>query len=86
MSNTVDLILPSTQEYSVLRWGDDMEILYVQISEYDVEILYVRISEYDVERSVSTHLWGLTWRSGSLTRLASDLSRARQKYVCMVQL
>jgi hypothetical protein len=32
MSNTVALILPSTQEYSVLRWGDGMENLYVQIS------------------------------------------------------
>ncbi len=29
--------------------------------------------------------WGLTWWSGSHTRLASDLSRARQKYVCTVQ-
>jgi hypothetical protein len=28
---------------------------------------------------VSTYFWGLTQRSGSLTRLASDLSRARQK-------
>jgi hypothetical protein len=32
MSNTVDLKLPSTQEYSVLRRGNDVEILYVQIS------------------------------------------------------
>jgi hypothetical protein len=42
----------------------------------------------DTKDPVSTSsriLQGLTWRSGSLTRLASDLSWARQKYVCTVQ-
>jgi hypothetical protein len=28
----------------------------------------------------------LTWWSGSLTRLASDIGQARQKYVCAVHL
>ncbi len=32
MSNTLALILPSTQEYSVLHWGNEVESLYVQIS------------------------------------------------------
>ncbi len=28
----------------------------------------------------------LTWQSGSLTRLASDLGQAHQKYICTVHL
>ncbi len=39
-----------------------------------------QLQEYDVERSVASHFWGLTWQSGSLTRLASDLGQARHKY------
>ncbi len=47
---------------------------------YVQEQLQEQLQKYDVERSVASHFGGLTRRSGSLTRLVSDLGQARQKY------
>ncbi len=40
------------------------------------------IQEYDVVRYGASVISELTQWSGSLTRLASDLGQARQKYIC----
>ncbi len=42
------------------------------------------IQEYDVARYGASIISELTQWSGSLTRLASDLGQARQKYVCTI--
>ncbi len=42
------------------------------------------IQAYDVARYGASIIWELTQWSGSLTRLASDLDQARQKYVCTI--
>ncbi len=58
---------------SKMSWSLSWTHLYAQ--EQLQEELQEQLQEYDVERSVASHLWGLTQRSGSLTRLASDLVR-----------
>jgi hypothetical protein len=42
------------------------------------------IQDYDVARYGTSVISELTQWSGSLTRLASDLGQARQKYVCTI--
>ncbi len=42
------------------------------------------IQDYDVAGYGACIISELTQWSGSLTRLASDLGQARQKYVCMI--
>ena len=42
------------------------------------------IHEYDVAQYGTSIISELTQWSGSLTRLASDLGQARQKYLCMI--
>ncbi len=42
------------------------------------------IQDYDVVRYGASVISELTQWSGSLTRLASDLGQAHQKYVCMI--
>jgi hypothetical protein len=42
------------------------------------------IQEYDVVRYGASVISELTQWTGSLTRLASDLGQARQKYVCRI--
>jgi hypothetical protein len=49
-------------------------------------LIYVQgyIQDYEVARYGASVNSELTQWSGSLTRLASDLAQARQKYVCMI--
>jgi hypothetical protein len=42
------------------------------------------IQDYDVARYGTSVISELTQWSGSLTRLASDLGQAHQKYICMI--
>jgi hypothetical protein len=42
------------------------------------------VQDYDVARHSVSVMSELTQQSGFLTRLASDLGRARQKYVCTI--